>query len=1135
MSDDYEGSPASWGQDYMLNDDVLDDFNYEGQEIYGDRPSGIARDNARDSVDEWLSQNDPKAQGSGAMDVAYESREGSGIGGASQSGLLEHRLSNMSPGVRNAFNVYATSLSGDNFSSMENKQVASNFKNVTGESLSTIARRASKSTDAVGTVTNAQGHYVSSSQYSKADMRMAKGMVSPEGMAKYNDRGPGGFMEGNIYAGADAESAYRAKLTGAFQTIDTLAHFAVSPGTEYGTQAYFERFEANRDDLISRAMGTIHGTRNKFPTPNEFTMSGRVTQGNGTDWSGTPFTPQEFSFATYKTGEVNDRGFPDIAAVAGGRLEGVSDPWRFNPNARRSWGLADTAQMTELNDLYAEAGTILRETGLSEYDISLGNKQNMSAYQQTREDWNAQTDARNDVAVPLGFTGGVDHTTNVSEADSPWTMPLSDGSKGEDLRLSNAITNASRGTSRGGIYGDRTLTELDIHLEDTGNSPEAIVYADNARGRYLEANVNSPKQGTAAWHSLRRDKDTASTIGLAAGADGVRKLAYNKVASSMNVTNGFSSNGAYTDDTKFVGNSYTAAGNKYEARVEQFFKRHIAKRGVDMSPEEAFFEAGTGDLDGFGVSPDAVMFNADGERVGLAEYKYLSSERAKVAGKTYYDQAQLQMAVTGDDVVFLNALDKDNDILYPSTIKADKNRQAYLINQVKAARKLANGMNEEGAIEMLTDIRKNSRASAKEFKKGQDTAYAGLEAEEPMTPFGGAAAGGSSGGEGSPPNGSKPAGAAPEEDPFKGKGQGMGTTNQLVPKSTEIAIKSLGENIRDLMSGFEGYTDAVEENTESSYNMAKVVNTMVATFGEGIQTGMATERNAAVSGFGGASFRYAENAAKLGGMSAKGAAEGVMAAGRFSIKANTRSTVASTLLGINSTLGSAMSEDVRSMSGVSMSDIQRPEMEVVASLVDATKDFSESDRYQVMNAYSLGSWATYQGAGKDLIGTMSKADYDAEKARSAYRGWVAEDTNFQQIKEGAAQNLGETGGKFLRAGKEVLKYGSKEGAVVAAGTYAASKADEGPLTDNQWGARIRNFLGFGDDNDTPEGVTGVPAYDYMPSKGIDLPSTVQQRVSTSIDYNSNVNVVVDDKRVYVESAVGDSTATADESLSTSGR
>jgi len=681
---------------------------------------------AGDMADDWLSNNDPSVATERAINGNIEGKD---LNGMSASGMMEHRVGSMSQGVQAA----TKAVMGGQLGTLQSRIAAENYLNVTGEDPAAFARRIKAQTGGNVTITDEYGNTRTQtpSAYSKSDLRIAQGMFSEEGIDKYMNRGVGSAQEGNFYGIDNLESAYRDSLKDAYATVRAIAPRVIDPLVPAGA-GYETRLLKAEEELIKFGMesvGGIGGNRYRMPNPNELHVRGRrSTIGRGTGTQGTPFTQLEY----------------DAAISPGGSLYGQSEDetFRYIPSGYKSYGL-EKDEFSEMQGEYLAAMKTIRQSTLTATDEAHGNLERSSGYQQSREDWDAISNMQNEAYIqdidrnPNFIAGGGKGQGGTGE-EQIILEKISDEFAGfnQNMLLNPELAAAygqggvTGGSEKGGMYGVSEPSDYTKFAEDYKADDNIDPFSE--RGEYIARMRGAPTQGSAQWLSQRKQVDfTASTIGILGSTAGTDKLAANIRLKQAGVKEGYDYMGRYTKDTTFVGNTYTKEGNVFENDVRRFFMAQVGEP-AGLQYQEAFFERGKDNLSNFGVTPDARLYDAEGKSAGLAEFKLKRGDAFNTVLEDYYDQVQLQMAVTGESQTHLFALNQHTDETKHHLVEADPVRQEFLIAQANEAKAQAEGLTLGGTQALMKTIkgRKTAKANAVPTSAGEEARLATLESTE---------------------------------------------------------------------------------------------------------------------------------------------------------------------------------------------------------------------------------------------------------------------------------------------------------------------------------------------------------------------------------------------------------------------
>jgi len=656
---------------------------------------------------DWLDMNDTSIASERAINGNIE---GEDLNGMSSAGMMEHRVGSMSQGVQAA----TKAIMGGGLGTLQSRIAAENYLNLTGEDPGAFARRIKAQTGGNVTITDEYGNTRTQtpSAYSKSDLRIAQGMFSEEGIDKYMNRGVGSAQEGNTYGIEAHEVAYRDALKDAYATVRAIAPRVIDPLVPTGA-GYETRLLKAEEELIKFGMesvGGIGGNRYRMPNPNELHVRGRrSTIGRGTGTQGTPFTQLEY----------------DAAISPGGSLYGQSEDetFRYIPSGYKSYDL-DKEQFNEMQTEYLAAMKTIRQSTLTATDEAHGNLQRSSGYQQSREDWNAIGNMQNEAYIqdidrnPNYVAGGGKGQGGTGE-EQIILEKIGDEFAGfnqnmllnPDLAAAYGQGGVTGGSEKGGMYGVSEPSDYTKFAEDY--IPNDNVDPFSERGQYMARMRGAPTQGSAQWLAQRKQVDfTASTIGILGSGSGTDKLAVNlrlRQKDAKGVTEGYDYTGKYSKDISFIGNTYTKEGNEFEGDVRKFFMAQVGKP-AGLQYQEAFFERGEGNLSNFGVTPDARLYDESGASAGLAEFKLKRGKAFNTVLEDYYDQVQLQMAVTGESQTHLFALNQHTDETAHHLIEADPVRQEFLIAEANAAKSQAEGLTLGGTEALMKTIKGRNTA-----------------------------------------------------------------------------------------------------------------------------------------------------------------------------------------------------------------------------------------------------------------------------------------------------------------------------------------------------------------------------------------------------------------------------------------
>jgi len=271
----------------------------------------------------------------------------------------------------------------------------------------------------------------------------------------------------------------------------------------------------------------------------------------------------------------------------------------------------------------------------------------------------------------------------------------------------DAVSGSDRSTMHGDTTGTTSGTSTFVNMLLEGASPElayeqalnpasadydliAAEQADLAAPRfgpyrtdlehYDEQLRHAPEQRTPEWFALREGRDTASMATKLLRNPLVRGLHAAEERLDPKGLKGWRSKG----NDPFYGNAATQAGNVGEGKVQRAFMSEIQQYGEKHGGafKGAQFREGIFEVNdkyaGMGASPDGRLFDAEGNSLGVVEFKFLGTKSASKALKTYTDQMQMQMMIANEQYATLAVLDTETGEYSQHTIEADLDHQERL-------------------------------------------------------------------------------------------------------------------------------------------------------------------------------------------------------------------------------------------------------------------------------------------------------------------------------------------------------------------------------------------------------------------------------------------------------------------------
>ena len=260
-----------------------------------------------------------------------------------------------------------------------------------------------------------------------------------------------------------------------------------------------------------------------------------------------------------------------------------------------------------------------------------------------------------------------------------------------------------------GSYRSKLVDEEAAELEAQGPAPvtDREVYLARQKIRLETGDIH--EQRTAGWFEQRKGKITGS---------GVKRILTKKGQHALAVQMADEAKGL---GKKFVSNHYVNEGVKYEEIARKTFEERTG-----FYSEEAYFETNP-DYKGFGVSPDGMVFDKEGNARGVAEFKMHNSVKAMKKGyKDYYNQVQMQMAITDTKEAHFFRINSETDDYMYDVIARDQDHINKMMKGGQAVLKSVDMINHTTTKE--EDMANN--LSLEEF----DALHAGREEFEGYSP-----------------------------------------------------------------------------------------------------------------------------------------------------------------------------------------------------------------------------------------------------------------------------------------------------------------------------------------------------------------------------------------------------------------
>ena len=598
------------------------------------------------------------------------------------------------------------------------------------------------------------------------------------------------------------------------------------------------------------------------------------------------------------------------------------------------------------------------------------------------------------------------------------------------------------------------------------------------RERYLwNVQGNKPHaQGSKGWLAQREGKVTASSARKLLSRKGPAAMAEQLALAKLDPT------GNLGYQKKFRGNAHTVEGNEGEELALAAFLNPKSGPGKDLLAEEAFFETNA-NYPGFGVSPDARLYNKDGSSAGLLELKYLTPGSMANSVKNYTPQMQMQMLIAEESQTHFLALDKYTGDIVSTIVYADPEMQAQLLDVGQQAMGMANAIDDIHGVEDLRKRLKFNKPSRTSSRAGQEARFVPEVGEEetPMTAY--------------------------RELTEAQQGQGAAMTVQTQGRAEESGdymtalykIKKADaaskdqaakEEVRRSQSMEEAHEEAIAVNKEKNSavrNASDAVREFSATLGEakggmskwtaaiddaaklvreGNASIMSTERLAAEIGQSSEATRGTEWALRLGGIDEDDAKSLLMQAGEMQKTFNNAGDGAKEFSRIKAEVGMSTLPEVKAaFNSIGLDDLKGKTPSELISMVHAlSKDMSEEGRSQFAGIFNMEAVAAYKNRGGGSITQELAVDSEGGRATS----YGIETTNRAQQILGEATNMGGTKGEVVGAAAQLNKiqaqYATTSGALAklaaAAGAAGAALGVIGGA--ESLGTKVLDF--FMDDN-----------------------------------------------------------------------
>ena len=816
---------------------------------------------------------------------------------------------------------------------------------------------------------------------------------------EYLERGPGKTLPGNFF---DEEKLGKADedFNTAMQYIDELSDLYIHKETK-GSSIYGTRKEAVKTKLTERLMDSVlySGSSAIVPTPNELDIAGLLPTMSYRGSQGTKFNRISFE------AEAQSRGWTDQDVAFWEHKPSVKNSLFPKPR-RKSNESYDGDKVKRDQDYQFEqarfkaqfARDVLRKEMPTNRDESAGQIR-MAGFDTPYGDQADRMSAMNESSIQ-----GLDF---MQEADTE-QLRADDGIASSGM-TADQVAAHGEGSARGGMYGDKALSEVDLFIEQAMEAEDAP-----------EDDIEGIKQLTPEWHEARKGIITASRLTTSGG----RRLNPKEMAADL----ARDKMGLGSD---FIGNSYTADGNKGEPIALAAFLGKMNREGSPLQHTEVGLLTDAS-MPGMGASPDGRLKNEDGSSAGLLELKYLTTGSMKGALKKYNTQMQLQMAVTGEKETHFFALDKYTGDSLHKLVKADPEYQVDLIDDINKAQLLAGGLDARGVQQLDIESANQRKGDEPRDTTGQtESVTISSGTSSPMTSYkpgrdisGGdapsasmqaailkaAAVGGSS---------TQQAGdhmAAlfqVDQERTKQRAKERFQTNQGPTFGSSDNSEAMGEMADHYKKAGKAAEESAKGLKELSRSAGKALGALseIANFAmSGNQTAMDTMRFASESGMTSEAARGLEFALQSGegGLTQKGARSVMAQAGTLQRKFNDVTQIESTYTGLATKFAGAglpgLGLELPSIAEFRDMDPQQ----TVAAVASMMEGRSAEERAQIGSVFGMNELAMSNISGTDLA--SAKGFIDEEGNRSFTTGEQGARQTLQKAQETAAAGSGAVGG-----------------------------------------------------------------------------------------------------------------------------
>jgi hypothetical protein len=567
------------------------------------------------------------------------------------------------------------------------------------------------------------------------------------------------------------------------------------------------------------------------------------------------------------------------------------------------------------------------------------------------------------------------------------------------------------GSSRGGQYGEKDMSEVDVYVEQSIEGTLTDTEEDWAEFRELMAAERDSgiEQRTPEWYRRRKELDiTASQL-----LKGKRLIKSDELAASLALKGLKSASG----EKEFTGNYYTAEGQEGEAKaIRKFMETH----GKGLYHEEVGLVENP-KYPGFGASPDGRLITEEGDVDSLLEIKFLGNSTIDETEK--YDwQMQMQMMVEEVDQTHFYAVNRDNlgDTRH-RVVKADPAKQKQIRDLVSTAVAKSQGKSAKEVKAMLmkeeAGLPTGNAGPAESFTPktstdGQTMSY--RDAIDAQMAGGGTDAEGSILGQ--------MMHAADQRERKKAIEGGFSSVEDMnkFNEDAEAASKADKESAKAANEKAKADREAAKASKEFGKSVKNVASSLVGLATGANASGMDTVRAAAEAGMSADQARGIEFAlVEDGGLTLQGARSAIAQAGQVQRQFNDVTQVAGAYTGmLTQWEGSGLSKVAGKMPSMQSIEAMSSQqyLEMVQNRINRTDDAELKS--QIANVFGVNQMAASRATGDQVgqAGTISE-----EGLRAFYEGLKGTEQFAQTLTEEGVALSGFEGGVTTATTELALK------------------------------------------------------------------------------------------------------------------